>query len=287
LLSVALIALRARLLRATGGKGGLLTREATLGWGTIVLLVSAAVILFGTSLPILSKTRVEPAFYDTANLPVAVLMALLIGYSLYMRWESADGAETLRRSLTSLGASALLCVVLLAAGLRDPGSLPLIFTAIFALVVNVRLGAGAARTDWRSLGGKIAHIGVAMFLVGVIVTGRYSANEQVTLPLYNPRTVLGRSLTYTGYTERRDGALVFSISVTAPGESFTLSPVMAPGGEQGVLRTPAIASLLTRDLYVSPVGVQSEASAAGPAGASVVPESLVAEFSVKLEAVSI
>jgi len=53
---------------------------------------------FGTSLPILSKTRVEPSFYDATNLPIAVIITILIGYSLFMQWEVQDGPYTFRRS---------------------------------------------------------------------------------------------------------------------------------------------------------------------------------------------
>jgi cytochrome c-type biogenesis protein CcmF len=277
----ALLLLRSGFFRPEGKKRGLLTRETTLGWGTIALLLSAVVVLFGTSLPILSKTRVESSFYDATNLPIAVLISLLIGYSLFMQWEVHDVFYTFKRSLTSLGAAALSCLILLVAGVRDAGALLLIFTSLFALYVNVRIGAGVARADWRSLGGKIAHAGIALFLIGVIVTGRFSSKEHVSLPQYTPRTVLGRSMTYTGYTQRPDGKIVFNISVVAPGESFRLSPVMSPGGEQGVLRTPDIASFVTQDLYVSPIGVETANAAGASTNADLSPESLVIDASIK------
>jgi cytochrome c-type biogenesis protein CcmF len=280
-LSGALLVLRSRFFRPEEKRGGLLTRETMLGGGTIALLLSAAVILFGTSLPILSKTRVEPSFYDATNLPIAVVITLLIGYSLFMQWEVQDGVYTFTRSLTSLGAAALSCIVLLLAGVRDAGALLLIFTSLFALYVNVRIGAGVARADWRSLGGKIAHAGIALFLVGVIVTGRFSSKEHVSLPQYSPRTVLGRSMTYTGYTQRPDGKIVFNISVVAPGESFRLSPVMSPGGEQGALRTPDIASFLMRDVYVAPIGVETGDATGASAHGAAGPESLVVDASIK------
>ena len=280
-LSAALLLLRRRFFRPGEKRSGLLTRETTLGWGTIALLLSAAVVLFGTSLPILSKTRVEPSFYDATNLPIAVVITLLIGYSLFMQWEVHDGLYTFRCSLTSLGGAALSCIILLFAGVRDAGALLLIFTSLFALYVNVRIGAGVARADWRSLGGKIAHAGIALFLIGVIVTGRFSLKEHASLPQYTPRTVLGRSMTYTGYAQRPDGKIVFNISVVSPGESFRLSPEMSPGGEQGVLRTPDIASFVMQDVYVSPVGVESANAAGASTNPVAGPESLVIDASIK------
>jgi cytochrome c-type biogenesis protein CcmF len=280
-ISAALLVLRSRFYRPEERRAGFLSRETGLGWGAIALLLSAVVVLFGTSLPILSKTRVEPSFYDATNLPIAVVISFLIGYSLFMQWEVHDGLYTFRRSLTSLGAAALTCIILLFAGVRDAGALLLIFTSLFALYVNVRIGAGVARADWRSLGGKIAHAGVALFLIGVIVTGRFSSKEHVSLPQYTPRNVLGRSMTYTGYTQSSDGKIEFNISVVSPGESFRLTPGMSPGGEQGVLRTPDIASFVLQDFYVSPIGVETASAAGASTNTVASPESLVIDASIK------
>jgi len=277
----ALLLLRAKTFRVDETRGGILTRETALGLGSLALLLSAAVVLFGTSLPILSKTRVEPAFYDATNLPIAIAVALLIGFSLFMQWEVPDAGATIRASLTSLGAAALSCLVLVAAGIRDAGALLLIFTALFALFVNVMKGALALRGGWRVLGGKVAHAGIAVFLLGVIASGRFAAKEEVALRQYTPQTVLGRSMTYTGSVQRHDGSMVFNISVMAPGESYRLSPAMAPAGEQGVLRTPDIASSFMRDVYVSPVGLESANVTGASTAAPVAPESLVVDASVK------
>jgi cytochrome c-type biogenesis protein CcmF len=164
---------------------------------------------------------------------------------------------------------------------RDAGALLLIFTSLFALYVNIKIGAGVARADWRSLGGKIAHAGIALLLIGVIVTGRFSSKEHVSLPQYSPRTVLGRSMTYTGYRQLPDGKIVFNISVVSPGESFRLSPGMSPGSDQGVLRTPDIASFLLHDIYVSPIGVETANASGASTNAVAGPESLVIDASVK------
>jgi len=277
----AALALRWRALRPAEGRSGLLTRESSLGGGTLALVLSAAVVLFGTSLPILTRTRVEPSFYDATNMPLAVILALLIGVALMLQWEVQDGLFTLRRSLTSLGVAAVACIVLLAAGVRDGGAMPLIFASVFALAVNVRLGAAAARRDWRSLGGKLAHAGVALLLLGIVATGRFSAKEHAVLPLYSPRTVLGRSMTYLGYAQRAGGRLEFAVSVTGAHESFRLAPSMAPGADQGVLRTPHNASFVTEDVYISPVGVQEPDATPASTGAVPGPEALVADVSTK------
>jgi len=264
LAGIALLAVRWKEMRPESGDTQLLTRESSLGAGTIMLLLSAAVVLFGTSLPIFSTTRVEPSFYDTTHLPIGILMALLIGFSLTMQWETQDALATLRRSLMAMGASVISCAVLFLLGVRDGMALVLIGTSLFALVVNVDVGVRIARGDPRFLGGKFAHAGIALFFIGVIASGRFATKEHVALPLHSPREVLGHTLTYTGYAPAGDGKFAFSVKVEGKGESFTLAPVMFNAGEQGTMRNPDIASFVTRDYYVSPISLEEgEVASAG------------------------
>ncbi|MEW6509644.1 MAG: cytochrome c biogenesis protein CcsA [Bacteroidota bacterium] len=241
----------------------LLSREVSLGAGTIVLVLCALVVLFGTSLPIFSKVRVEPSFYDVSTLPLAVVIALLTGYSLYMQWEMQDGRSTLRRSVLALVAAGLATAVIVAIGVNDIPALLLIFTSLFALFVNVEIGAKIARGNPLFLGGKVAHAGLALFLLGVIATGKFGSKAHSTLQLGVPQEVLGHTLTYTGHTPTPDGKFAFTVRVEGRGDPFTLSPVMFEAGEQGVMRTPDIASFLTRDLYLAPLGLEEGKPGAG------------------------
>ena len=243
-----------------------LTRESALAAGAIVIVLSAVVILFGTSLPIFSTTRAEVSFYDSTNLPLAIVMALLIGFSLYMQWEDGDGKETWRRSLRALGGALAVTVVCIIAGMHDPGTTALAFAAFFALFVNVDIGLKVMKGDPLFLGGKLSHIGLALFLLGVISTGKYATTRQVQLPLNTPTPVLGHTLTYTGYHPTADGKYAFEIMAEKDGSTFLLTPVMFESGQQGVMRNPDIASTLTRDFYVSPLSLADATNAEADAG---------------------
>ncbi|HUI66337.1 MAG TPA: cytochrome c biogenesis protein CcsA [Bacteroidota bacterium] len=256
LASIALLLWRFGELRGEAAQGGLLTRETALYVGAIALCLSACVVLFGTSLPIFSRARVETGFYDSTNLPIAIVLLFLIAYSLYMPWEIAEGSQTLKRSLRALGGAAGASLALALLGVSEPTALLLIFAAVFALIVNTEFGVRLLRSDPWVLGGKIAHIGLALFLIGVIATGKFSVKQQASLPLYVPQPVLGRTLTYAGYKEQPDGKVAFNVKVEGKGETFQLSPVMFANGDQGLMRNPDIASFLTRDFYVSPLSLE-------------------------------
>jgi len=251
-----MLALRWREMEAPETSRSFLTRETALGAGALVLLLSAAVILFGTSLPIFSNSSVEPAFYDTTNLPIAILMALLVGFSLTMQWEFPDGRDTLRRAWKALAVSLVITLVLIFAGMRDLVMAIFAFSAIFTLFVNVEIGLKVAKGDPLYLGGKLAHIGLALFFLGVIGTGRFSSSQQVVLPLNAPRDALGYRLTYVGHSSLADGKHGFTIEVERGDRKFQMVPVMFDAGEQGVMRNPDILSFLTRDVYISPLSLE-------------------------------
>jgi cytochrome c biogenesis factor len=119
-----MVARRKELAAAVRETAGM-SREMMLGLGALALALTAGVVLFGTSLPIFSARTVEPAFYDATTLPVAVVIALLIGYSLYTQWGIGEPKAMLRRSLVAAAVALLGTAVLLLLGARDTAaSLP-------------------------------------------------------------------------------------------------------------------------------------------------------------------
>jgi cytochrome c-type biogenesis protein CcmF len=243
-------------LKGEAGHPGWLTRESMLAAGAIALLLSAVVVLFGTSLPIFSTTRVEPSFYDATNLPVAIIMALLIGISLSTQWEEQDVRFTARRMWKTLLAAVLATVVCVAAGMNDVATGALVFTSFFTLSMNVEHGAKIITGDPLFLGGKIAHIGLAVFFLGVVGSGTYSTKDQVAMPRGTPVQVLGHTMTYTGFNVTPDQKYVFDVRAERSGSSFMLHPVMFDAGQQGIMRNPDIVSHLTSDFYLSPMSLE-------------------------------
>lgn len=238
------------------------SRETALGAGTIVLLLSAAVILFGTSLPIFSKSGVDPSFYDTTNLPIAIALGVLIGLSLFVQWGSDEGKDVLQRSRNSFAAAFLLTALLWFAGASDWMTVALIFSSAFAFFVNLEISLRTIKGNFRLLGGKLAHIGLAIMFLGIVATGRYSSTKHLSLPLNTPQQALGYTLTYTGYHPTEDGKFAFHVRAEKDGREFHLDPIMFEAGQQGLMRNPDIVSFFTKDFYVSPVSLDQPAATA-------------------------
>jgi len=60
----------------------ILSRESALFIGAITLCATALIVAVGTSWPIFAKGTVDPSFYNRMNLPLAVLIAAINGFSI-------------------------------------------------------------------------------------------------------------------------------------------------------------------------------------------------------------
>ena len=247
---------RRKELRPSHSDKQIVSRETALAAGAIALTLSAAVILFGTSLPLLGKSTVDASFYNTTNLPLVIAMALFVGISLYVQWGRDQGKEVLKRMLKWTIVSLVVCATLAIAFVHEIGVLVLVFASIFAMLVNLEFAWKQRSNGLKSIGGKMAHIGLALFLLGVIASGKYNTSKQTSLALNQPVETLGYTLTYTGYRPTPDNKFAFNVKVEKDGKTFVLSPVMFEGGQQGMMRNPDIASFIMRDLYLSPLALQ-------------------------------
>ncbi|MFA6542243.1 MAG: cytochrome c biogenesis protein CcsA [Bacteroidota bacterium] len=233
-----------------------LTREFALTIGSFILLASAVIVFFGTSLPLFSTTQVDPTFYNTMNLPVAVLMTLAIGYSLLVRYEQEDGMFLKQKSWKGLSAALIGTIVIAFFSSFTFSHMLFIFAALFALFVNLETAYLTMKGGIVMLGGKISHIGVALFLIGVIISGKYDEQKPAMLELGTPQEVLGYTVTYTGKELFEGNKTAFTVTVTKDGTTKTLMPVMFDTKDQGMMRNPDIESFFTRDFYIYPLGLE-------------------------------
>jgi cytochrome c-type biogenesis protein CcmF len=236
-----------------------LTREFALSLGSFVLMGSAAIVFFGTSMPLISSSQVDPSFYNKMHLPIGIVMSLLIGYSLLVRWEQEDGLFLKEKSWKSIAGALIGTIVIGFFSMWEVLYLLFVFGALFALFVNLELTVMTIRGDIRMLGGKITHMGLAVFLIGVIVSGFFDRKETVMLDLGTAKEALGYTVTYTGKNIVEGNKTAFSVMVQKQGVSEVLVPTMFETESSGMMRNPDIASFLTHDFYITPNGLEENA----------------------------
>lgn len=246
-------------LKALGAPVGSFSRESLIALGSAALGASALVIFFGTSLPIVSRSTIEPSFYDSMNLPIAAIMLLLLGISLLVQWRVDSPAGLVRRSLRGILIALAATAGLFAVGVRDLSMLALAAASLFALVVNVERLVALARVNPAGTGGAIAHIGLALLFLGIIGSGRYGQKVTASLPQSEPKEIFGYAVTYEGAQPFENGTKYrFRVSVERNGSTTTLSPVMFQSSyNNSLMREPDYMSSLVRDFYLEPVAVEA------------------------------
>jgi cytochrome c-type biogenesis protein CcmF len=252
-----MIILRRKDLKNQTQTSALMTRESILSIATIVLGVCAAIILFGTSKPLFSDSVVESAFYDRTTLPLAVLMTLLIGFSLRTKWNIEDRKLLFKRLIVPVGFSILVLAVLVFLGLHDVFAVILVLTSLFAFFISVDQGFRLAKERPLFIGGALAHTGLAILFIGIIASGRYGQKQSVALPLNQSQLVFGYTLTYNGSLPTENGKTKFIVHVDRNGKRKTLEPVMFESiYNNSLMRNPDYSSYWTKDFYIEPVSLE-------------------------------
>jgi cytochrome c-type biogenesis protein CcmF len=249
---------------------GLLSRDLALFTASIVLCSSALVVLVGTSSPIFGSS-VDKFFYNEMHIPIAIIIGLLNGLSLLLKWNHTKGQDIVKKSLFSVSAAIIVTAfIILFGGISDIMMIILSFSAAFALFVNVEIAVQIIKGNMKMIGAYIAHIGIALFLLGVIGSAAYSKEVNIDLIKNVPQEAFGYQLTFTGYHPiENNKKYAFSIDMRKGNKSYEISPVMYISDySNGLMREPAILTLwqptiltpFTKDIYISPLGYEDQNS---------------------------
>ena len=245
----------------------LLSRELALFTAMIVLIASAIIILVGTSAPIFGQS-VDTFFYNEMHLPLAIIIMFLNGLSLLIKWRRSDLNELLKQSVYSAAGAVLFTLILIfAGGVHQLMIILLAFTTSFALIINIDIAVKIVKGNLKMLGAYVAHIGIALFILGVIGSSVYSQEVTIDLIKGKPTSAFGYDLMFTDYhLIDNNTKYAFNVNVKKGNSEYKMAPIMYRSDfNNSTVREPAILSLLTKDIYLSPLGYDegSENNSAG------------------------
>lgn len=237
----------------------ILSRETALFIGTITLCAAALVIAIGTSWPIFAKGTVDPSFYNKMNLPLAILIAAINGFSIRLKWKHSEEKQFIKSLYIPIGLTAVATITMVYFGLND--ILIGIFAAasFFAFFINVESAYRIIVNSASKTGAYIAHLGIMVLFLGIVGSSKYSEEVNVSLPIGEPREALGYNLTYLRATEipGEHERYHFNISVEKNGSVYLLQPVMYFSEyNNGVMKNPDYAPLPTKDIYIQPMALE-------------------------------
>lgn len=274
--SLALYAWRAKQV-GLGSKFELLSRESFLLTNNVLLIVAAGSVLLGTLYPLfvdalnLGKLSVGPPYFNSVFVPLMAPAAFLIGVGPIARWKQAKIPELAVRLrwafVLSLLTAALLPFVI--GGWKWRASLGLLLgiwivaTALQNVWGRLRSQSGDASffarvkvTSRSYFGMQLAHIGVAVFIMGVTVVTSYQTEKDVKMNTGDTVTVGGyefRLNNLTQYQGPNFRAVRADMSVTKNGAPVTtMYPEKRAFTASGnATSETAIDRSVWRDLYLS------------------------------------
>ena len=219
-----------------GGNFSLISRESMLLVNNVLLVVAMGAVLLGTLYPLFldalnaGKISVGPPYFDAVFGPLMLPCVFLMGVGPIARWKDAD-PKALAREL------AWCLVAAIVAGAAIPllmgefghwvflGCTSAMFV-FFAVIQTFRhqirnqpgnVFARLMRQPRAFWGMQLAHIGVAVFIIGVALVKGYQSERDV-------RMYEGETVTVAGYTFTFNGVeTVRGPNYTADRGDFTLS----------------------------------------------------------------
>lgn len=249
----------------------LLSRELALFTGTVALAASALIVFVGTSAPLFKQT-VETSFYNEMHVPLGIIVGLLNALSLTLRWKNSNVNEVWQKSRISILLTVLSTLaVVFGGGVYKPMMILLVFSSALAFYVNTEIAIKVIKGKVSMLGAYLAHIGIALFILGVVGSSGYSIEKTIDLPKGKVANVFGYDLTFTGYHPIENNTkYAFNIDVSSNGSKYQVKPVMYISDfNNGLMREPDILTGLFKDIYVSPLGYDDGTQQKPQAGSEV------------------
>jgi cytochrome c-type biogenesis protein CcmF len=265
LISVIAIAARLKYLKSTtpAEQNEFFTKDTFLFIGSLVLCAVALIVTAGTSMPLLSKASIDTNFYNTWTLPLAIILLLISGLSVFMDWKQTKTEKFFTNILQPLIYSIVSTVIFIIIGVKNAGIIILLFSSFFTFFINLIMTIRIVKTGKIVFGGTLAHIGIALFFLGVIGSAKYSEEVNLSLELNKPMNAFGYKFTYTGAepfmdaNNKSDTMYHFNVKVEKDNREMIMRPVMFYSKfSQGIMKNPDIANFSTKDLYISPLSFE-------------------------------
>ncbi len=163
------------------------TKEFWLFMGAVVLCLSAFQVIATTSIPVYNK--VAELFGKVSNMALPVdqiahynkfqiwffaVIALITGIGQYLWWRKIEEKKW-EALITPAILTLLISAGLIAFGsIKNPAYMVLLVAAVFALMTNGTVLFGIIRGNYKLSGGAIAHMGMAMMLIGILYSSGFS-----------------------------------------------------------------------------------------------------------------
>ncbi|MBU3615975.1 heme lyase CcmF/NrfE family subunit [Polynucleobacter sp. JS-Polo-80-F4] len=249
-----------------GGKFNLSSRETFILLGNVFLVVSAGSVLLGTLYPLLidalhlGKISVGPPYFNSVFVPIMVPLLVLMGIGPWSSWKQSNLLAIIKRLW-------LAGLVALIAGISIPlimgqftwlagMGFMLAFWVIASGCMQIVRQAKAGKPTRSFIGMQVAHLGIAVFVIGVTMVGAYQEEKDVRMSAGDTVTVGGYQIQLQGVNAVRGPNYqamrgTFILSKNGSGQISLYPEKRSYFSSTMPMTEAAIDAGLTRDVYVS------------------------------------
>ena len=249
-----------------GGKFSLSSRETFILLGNVFLVVSAGSVLLGTLYPLLidalhlGKISVGSPYFNSVFVPIMIPLLVLMGIGPWTHWKNTDLLTVIKRLwlaglvavLAGVGIPLMMGEFTWLAGL---GFL-LAFWVIASGCMQIARQAKLGKPTRSFIGMQVAHLGIAIFVIGVTMVGAYQEEKDVRMLAGDTVSVGGYQIQLVGVNKvpgPNYQAMRGTFLLTKNGSTeATLYPEKRSYFSSTMPMTEAAIDVgLTRDIYVS------------------------------------
>ena len=265
--SLTLFSIRATKL-SSSAKFEPLSKETGLLANNIILVVMASAVLLGTLFPLITdalaigKISVGPPYFNMIMVPLAVVLVVVMGFGLVMRWK-ADNFSRLLSILWLPLVFAIVAAIILPLvfapsfdGLVFMGLLMSSWVAFTALMWVIKQKRSPFQLSGTSWGAMLGHIGLAVTFTGITLVSIYNVEKDIRVEPGDTYTIAEYEFGFAGVEEHEGPnytAYRGTINIKRNGEDLTvLHPEKRTYHVQTMPMTEAgIDAGIFRDLFVA------------------------------------
>jgi cytochrome c-type biogenesis protein CcmF len=298
LLSIGLLVWRWKAIPTIRTEEATLSREFWMFIGAVILFLASVQIAVTTSIPVWAplakmisgKDFAPPtdvmSHYNNIQVWVAIILSLLSGTVLYMKYKNTDGKTLAKRlGITTLITLAMAGFIAWAQEINTWQYDLMLFSACYGIVATVHYGISIQKLKFKKLGPSVAHMGFATVLLGILISSYNKhaisinttgmpfdlkkATQQETIKENMENVIMFRGIpvamgeylaTYTGDSDvaSKDKRIYYKVSFERRDtltkkvtESFMLYPdaFINPKGQQGLSANPSTKHYWNRDIF--------------------------------------
>ncbi len=285
--SLALLVLRWRDIPTKALSDKFFSRDSFFVLAILTIVVVSALVSIGTSMPVISaipgvghslqnvlgatfeiddgtafggqafedgRFSLAPSFYQRTTPPLGLVIVALLIIGPLLGWRDTNPRHLLRTMLWPAVVAVIVTGMAIPLGVRSGLTLAYVGLGAFAAGTNIVMISRTLRSGWMRIGGYLAHVGFAIFVIGVVGSTAYAGpNERLVFSPGETVAIYGHDITFNGWQQTPDGKGVLDLTVTNGRTTYNATPQLYVNQQMnGIVQTPSVKSYLWQDLYISP-----------------------------------